>query len=65
MPQALHALAFDLFGLGRRAGTEPSQAFSTAEDDLAIVGRQKTDLELEREEVSEIAFATFGFYPVL
>lgn len=65
MLQALQSFAFDFIGSTRSAPSRPSPDF-----DVPVTGDlekepEKTDLELERKEISEIAFATFGFHPVL
>ena len=64
MPQGLHAFTFDLFGLTRRQPREEEQLHLHPLDHSARIRPEKSDLELEREEICEMNFAMFGLYPV-
>ncbi|NWJ27399.1 hypothetical protein [Rhizobium sp. RM] len=65
MLQALQSFAFDLIGSHGTAHLEPSPDFDVPVSGDLAKEQEKTDLELERKEISEIAFATFGFHPML
>ncbi|AMD58344.1 MULTISPECIES: hypothetical protein [Rhizobium/Agrobacterium group] len=64
MPQGLHAFTFDLFGLTRRQPRDEEQVSLHPLDHSGRIRREKSDLELEREEICEMNFAMLGLYPV-
>ncbi|WP_332304273.1 hypothetical protein [Rhizobium sp. GR12] len=64
MPQGLHAFTFDLFGLAGRRPRKDEQGNLHPLDHSGRVRQEKSDLELEREEICEMNFAMFGLYPV-
>ncbi|MDH0612510.1 MULTISPECIES: hypothetical protein [unclassified Agrobacterium] len=64
MPQGLHAFTFDLFGLTRRQPRAEEQPGLHPLDHSGRIRQEKSDLELEREEICEMNFAMLGLYPV-
>lgn len=64
MPQGLHAFTVDLFGLTRRQPREDEQGKLHPLEHSGRIRQGKTDLDLEREEICEMNFATLGLYPV-
>jgi hypothetical protein len=65
MPQGLHAFTFDLFGLARRRSRGDEQGSLHPLDHSGRIKQEKSDLDLEREEICEMNFAMLGLYPVL
>ena len=65
MPQGLHAFTVDLFGLTRHKPRGDEQGSLHPLYHSGRIKREKTDLDLEREEICEMNFAMLGLYPVL
>ncbi|ADY66605.1 MULTISPECIES: hypothetical protein [Rhizobium/Agrobacterium group] len=65
MPQGLHAFTVDLFGLAKRRPRGVDQGSLQPLDHSGRIKREKSDLDLEREEIYEMNFAMLGLYPVL
>lgn len=65
MPQGSHAFTFNLFDLTWRRPREDEQGNLHPLDHSRRFRQEKSDLELEREEICEMNFAMLGLYPVL
>lgn len=65
MPQGSNAFTFNLFGLTWRRPREDEQGNLHPLDHSGRFRQEKSDLELEREEICEMNFAMLGLYPVL
>jgi hypothetical protein len=65
MPQGFHAFTFSLFGLTRRRSREDEQGNLHPLDHSGRFRQDKSDLELEREEICEMNFVMLGLCPVL
>ncbi|MFK3780489.1 hypothetical protein [Agrobacterium sp. NPDC089420] len=64
MPQGLHAFTADLFRFTRRPPREDEAGNLHPLDHSGRVRHEKSDLDLEREEICEMNFAMLGLYPV-
>ncbi|CDN92899.1 MULTISPECIES: hypothetical protein [Agrobacterium tumefaciens complex] len=65
MPQGFHAFTLNLFGLTWWRPRQDEQGNLHPLDHSGRFRQEKSDLELEREEICEMNFAMLGLYPVL